>query len=465
MTKVATKIPVNKANYTEISRKQVDLHSLRTQRNKFNWNLLAMYREFTLGELCEFSDLIEPSLLFRHSPFSEEIADSVYGKQLDWVYLVASGKLTLEQYRKYKEFILSKKDIIKSYSTHLSQTILQSGSPQDIRDFIDVIDWVYFKDSFMFDNDFLEEFAHKIDWSNQINYESRWGRLFVNRFARYIDWSRILDEHYNWLDEATILVMIGLGDDLYPYITPIVDNISDTVLMELIPYLTTLSNEYIPHTRKKFAGLDMLTALWEELEFKMVEDGVRPIVRTNFKKDFLSNLLVNNLRLNSSFIGLLERILKNENKLDFLDSLEMYSYNIMPNMAIVKWVNYKLEGNLYDKSHSPVTIEDYEHMMKDFPDIAFSEEFPNNVDMFIDVMIEYGNTKQLELLHKFIMTRVNEYSKDTKTISEILERLEEKLGIKTRTVEVDSSKPTEEGSNEDGEALHSEEISDNGNPI
>ena len=463
--KIATKIPINKVNYTEISRKQVDVHSLRTQKLKLNWDLLAMYREFTLGELCEFSDLIEPSLLFRHSPLNEEIADSSYGKQLDWVYLVASGKLTLSQYRKYKDFILSKKEIVKSYSTHLSQTILQSGSPQDIRDFIDVIDWVYFKDSFMFDNDFLEEFADKIDWSNQINYESRWGRLFVNRFARYIDWSRILDEHYTWLDEATILVMIGLGDELYPYITPIVDNISDTVLTELIPYLTTLSNEYIPHTRKKFAGIDMLSALWDVLELRMSESGVRPIVRTNFKKDFLANLLVNNLRLNSSYIGLLEKILKDENTLDFRDSLEMYSYNIMPNKDIIAWVNDKLGWNVYDKSHSPVTIEDYEHMMKEFPDITFSEEFPNNIDMFIDCMIEYGTTKQLESLHKFIMTRVKEYSQDTKTISEILERLEKKLGIESKTVEVDSSQPTEEGSNEDGEALHSEEISNNGNPI
>lgn len=463
--KVATKIPINKVNYTEISRKQVDVHSLRTQKLKLNWDLLAMYREFTLGELCEFSDLIEPSLLFRHSPFNEEIADSSYGKQLDWVYLVASGKLTLSQYRKYKDFILSKKEIVKSYSTHLSQTILQSGSPQDIRDFIDVIDWVYFKDSFMFDNDFLEEFADKIDWSNQINYESRWGRLFVNRFARYIDWSRILDEHYTWLDEATILVMIGLGDELYPYITPIVDNISDTVLTELIPYLTTLSNEYIPHTRKKFAGLDMLSALWDTLELRMDDGGIRPIIRTNFKKDFMANLLVNNLRLNSSYIGLLEKILKDENTLDFRDSLEMYSYNIMPNKDIIAWVNDKLGWNVYDKPHSPVTIEDYEHMMKEFPDITFSEEFPNNIDMFIDCMIEYGTTKQLESLHKFIMTRVNEYSQDTKTISEILERLEKKLGIESKTVEVDSSQPTEEGSNEDGEALHSEEISDNGNPI
>lgn len=463
--KVATKIPINKVNYTEISRKQVDVHSLRTQKLKLNWDLLAMYREFTLGELCEFSDLIEPSLLFRHSPLNEEIADSSYGKQLDWVYLVASGKLTLSQYRKYKDFILSKKEIVKSYSTHLSQTILQSGSPQDIRDFIDVIDWVYFKDSFMFDNDFLEEFADKIDWSNQINYESRWGRLFVNRFARYIDWSRILDEHYTWLDEATILVMIGLGDELYPYITPIVDNISDTVLTELIPYLTTLSNEYIPHTRKKFAGLDMLSALWDTLELRMDDGGIRPIIRTNFKKDFMANLLVNNLRLDNSYIGLLDKIIKDENKLDFRDALEMYSYNIMPNKDIIAWVNDKLGWNVYDKPHSPVTIEDYEHMMKEFPDITFSEEFPNNIDMFIDCMIEYGTTKQLESLHKFIMTRVKEYSQDTKTISEILERLEKKLGIETKKVEVDSSQPTEEGSNEDGEALHSEEISDNGNPI
>lgn len=425
----AVKLDASKVNFIELSRKQVDINSLRVHRDKFNWALLSMYRNFTMDEIDEFKDLIQVPLLFKRSVFSEEIADSWCGKYLDWENLVIDNKLSISQYRKYKAYILDIPQTSKN-DFAISKMIFSNGTTEDLKLFYERLDFFEWEDSFKYTDEFLYEYREVIDW-DKVDYDSRWSKRFVYRFLRYIKWDIILTEHLSLVDDNTIYLMTTLEDNFYPYLVDIVNGISDDALEEMIPYLTTMKNSYIPHSRKKFASNNLLYKLWMHLKPRV--ELLNIIEKTKFMEEFIENILVNNFRLDKNSFELLDDMIdfirEPDGHIDtiFANTIAKYAFNPVPNIDVVQHLNDTLKQNIYTFNKDSVTIKDYEEIMKVYPDLAFSTKFINNIDMFIDIMIKFGTIKQKELLKEFMKDDIRKYIDDQEEISNTVRKIEESI--------------------------------------
>lgn len=404
----------------ELSRRQIARTSLREHTKVFEWNLLSTYREFTLEEIYEFKAFIKFPLLFRYTPFNESIADSEFGDYLDWVYILSNITLTSSQYRKYHNRVVELIDFIDV--DVLSKAILSSESAETILLYKDQLNFDYFVDSSYLPDTVIDGVKDKDIW-DKIDYRRRWNTQFIYKYHRYFNWKLIFNEYSELLSNEIFLIAISDDIEIHPLITTFVDNISNELLKEFIPFISNLSIEYIPHTKKRYLSLEVAQELVDYIDHYNTEN--HPMVnymRKELAKNILQELLVYNIRLNKDFIPLFDRLIEIGVEENFPEGIYRYIHNPMPNRDIVRYINDKVGYNIYEKyEKDAITINDIVILMDVIPDLIFSNSFVNNIDEFIAVFTEFGTEKQKSAIIEFLENGMEKYVSDKKLIQESID--------------------------------------------
>lgn len=382
---------------------KIPLRSILQFKDRWNWNLLSRYQPFNIIEMAYIDDCVNFKELFKEHPFDIMIARK-YADYLDWYHISENCDMDVDDMIKFKEYI--NWDYARP-----SQNVFRHGTTGQIRSLADKLDWHYFEDNTLkYDMYFLNEFKEEIPWWN-VAYVKRWNRQFVYRFADVLPWRLITIAHPELMTEDAFVagarwLLIdtdgpnGEANGIYK----LINNYNDEVIINCMEYIDGFTHLGI----KAFAGLPYVTQLLARVS--MNDDGylIERVAQT------LDDILVNNYRLDESFLQVIEEVIKIALHVDELHegmelfsietSLLRYAYNLSPNKKIVDFIKRVTGKNIYTDPTKCISVDEYVGFAQRYPDLAFSEGYPNNIDTFVDIIAEYGTAEAKQRLIDVINT-------------------------------------------------------------
>lgn len=382
---------------------KIPLQSILQFKDRWNWNLLSRYQPFNIIEMAYIEDYVNFKELFKEHPFDIMIARK-YADYLDWNHISEHCDLEVD------DMIQFKNHINWDYARP-NQNVFRHGTSGQIRTLAKVLDWHYFEDNTLkYDTYFLSEFKEEIPWWN-VDYVKRWNRQFVFRFADELPWHLIVKAYPKLMTEDAFVVGAryllidtdgpnGEANGIYA----LINNYNDEVVINCMEYIDGFTHLGI----KAFAGLPYVTQLLARVSMNDDAYLIDRVAQT------LDDILVNNYRLDESFLQVIEEVIKIALHVDELTegmelfsietSLLRYAYNLSPNKKIVDFIKRVTGKNIYTDPTKCISVDEYVGFAIRYPDLAFSEGYPNNIDMFVSVIAEYGTAEAKQRLIDVINT-------------------------------------------------------------
>lgn len=382
---------------------KIPLQSILQFKERWNWNLLSRYQPFNIIEMAYIEDYVNFKELFKEHPFDIMIARK-YADYLDWNHISEHCDLEVDDMIQFK-------NLINWDYARPNQNVFRHGTSGQIRSLAKVLDWHYFEDNILkYDTYFLSEFKEEIPWWN-VDYVKRWNRQFVFRFADELPWHLIVKAYPKLMTEDAFVVGAryllidtdgpnGEANGIYA----LINNYNDEVVINCMEYIDGFTHLGI----KAFAGLPYVTQLLARVSMNDDAYLIDRVAQT------LDDILVNNYRLDESFLQVIEEVIKIALHVDELTegmelfsietSLLRYAYNLSPNKKIVDFIKRVTGKNIYTDPTKCISVDEYIGFAIRYPDLAFSEGYPNNIDMFVSVIAEYGTAEAKQRLIDVINT-------------------------------------------------------------
>jgi hypothetical protein len=382
---------------------KIPLQSILQYKERWNWNLLSRYQPFNIIEMAYIEDCVNFKELFKEHPFDVLIARK-YTDYLDWDHISNNCDMTVDDMIEFKDYI-------NWEYGRPNQNVFLHGLSGQIRSLANKLDWHYFEDKpLKYDLFFLKDFKEEIPWW-KVQYTKRWNRQFVYQFADVLPWYMIVRAHPELMTEEAFVIAAryllidadtstGEANGIYA----LINNYNDEVVINCMEYIDGFTHLGI----KAFAGLPYVTELLARVSMNDDEYLLDRVSQT------LDDILVHNYRLDETFLPVIEEVIKIALHVDELyegkelfsieTSLLRYAYNLSPNKKIVDFIKRVTGKNIYTDPTKCISVDEYVGFAQRYPDLAFSEGYPNNIDTFVDIIAEYGTAEAKQRLIDVINT-------------------------------------------------------------